>query len=204
MCGKSKKSQTKKMFGRLSPLRCSRTSLFQSMRAPGQLSPSVRGKGLAGEMWNAIPWLERISNCLMTHLVEWRPLVSAAGVGTKLASFLTWSFSPHLARYHLLHHLQSIVINDSNGQLLGTWLLHDDNMNHCSKSTFHKMWKLRPEVDVSQLERELNETIQFGQYPHSSFLILSIYIFLWASDLVQNIWRRRKTKFPFHFRFSLF
>ena len=199
------------MFGRLSPLRCSRTSLFQSMRAPGQLSPSVRGKGLAGEMslldfkGIQIVW---ISNCLMTRLVEWRPLVSAAGVGTKLASFLTWSFSPHLARYHLLHHLQSIVINDSNGQLLGTWLLHDDTMNHwsnyCSKSTFHKMWKLRPEVDVSQLERELNETIQFGEYPHSSFLILSIYIFLWASDLVQNIWRRRKTKFPFHFRFSFF
>ena len=32
-------------------------------------------------------------------LMEYRPLVSTAGVGRKLASYLTWSFSPNLARY---------------------------------------------------------------------------------------------------------
>ena len=32
-------------------------------------------------------------------LMVYRPLVSTAGVGRKLASYLTWSFSPNLARY---------------------------------------------------------------------------------------------------------
>ena len=41
-------------------------------------------------------------------------------------------------------------------------------MTHCSSQL---IWKPRPEVERSQLERELNETIQFGQYQHSSLFL---------------------------------
>ena len=89
-------NQARYCFARRSLLRFSPTCRCQSKREAGQRSQSVRGKVSAGEA--GFMDFFKFKFTFFTHLAKSRPLTSAAGVGTKLASFLTWSFSPHLAR----------------------------------------------------------------------------------------------------------